>query len=101
MEQAANLEASTEKSPVSPGEVLPAIELLGDLWMTLGKADAALAAYEQSLARSPGRLNSLVGAASAAAELGATETARAYRDTIAHQLESASPRNGLLTIEVM
>jgi tetratricopeptide (TPR) repeat protein len=66
MQKAAELEASTEKHPVTPGEVLPAAELLGDLLMELGRFAQARAAYEQSLARSPNRYNSLAGAARAA-----------------------------------
>jgi tetratricopeptide (TPR) repeat protein len=66
MREAAQLEASTEKHPVTPGEVLPAAELLGDLLMELGQFADARVAYEKSLARSPNRYNSLSGAARAA-----------------------------------
>src|SRR5688572_26323434 len=39
MRESADLEASTEKHPVTPGALLPSRELLGDLLLELGKAD--------------------------------------------------------------
>ncbi|HWM29521.1 MAG TPA: tetratricopeptide repeat protein, partial [Woeseiaceae bacterium] len=79
MQEAAQLEASTEKHPVTPGEVLPATELLGDLLMELGRYADARAAYEASLARSPNRFNSLSGAARAAERAGDAAAAARYR----------------------
>ena len=79
MQEAAQLEAATEKHPVTPGEVLPAAELLGDLLMELGRYADARAAYETSLARSPNRFNSLSGAARAAERAGDAAAATRYR----------------------
>jgi tetratricopeptide (TPR) repeat protein len=78
MRKAAELEASTEKHPVTPGEVLPATELLGDMLMELGRHADARAAYEASLARSPNRYNSLSGAARAAEREGNAVAAERY-----------------------
>jgi tetratricopeptide (TPR) repeat protein len=78
MRKAAQLEAATEKHPVTPGEVLPAAELLGDLLLELGRPADALAAYEQSLARSPNRYHSLSGAAQAAKQAGDLAAAVRY-----------------------
>ena len=61
LRQAAELEATTEKHPVTPGELLPASEMLGDLLMELGQRKEARAAYEEALARSPGRRAALRG----------------------------------------
>ncbi len=69
MRESADLEASTEKHPVTPGALLPSRELLGDLLLDLGKADEALREYEASLAVAPKRLNTLYGAARAAQQL--------------------------------
>jgi tetratricopeptide (TPR) repeat protein len=69
MQRAAELEASTEKHPVTPGEVLPARELLGDMLLEMGRYKKAQEAYETALDRSPNRLNSMYGAGRAA-ELG-------------------------------
>lgn len=78
MREAADRESATEKSPLTPGEVLPARELLGDLLLELGAHGEALAEYERALERSPGRFNSLYGAGRAAALGGDTGKAEAY-----------------------
>ena len=66
MQKAAALEASTEKHPVTPGEVLPSRELLGDMLLDMGRYREAIAAYKTALERSPNRFNSLYGAGRAA-----------------------------------
>jgi tetratricopeptide (TPR) repeat protein len=82
MQAAADLEASTEKHPVTPGEVLPARELLGDMLLELGRHEEALAAYEAALDRSPNRFNSLYGAGRAAESSGNGEVARRYYEAL-------------------
>ncbi len=69
MQKAAVLESSTEKHPVTPGEILPARELLADMLLDMGRYREAQAEYETALKRSPNRFNSLYGAG-LAAELG-------------------------------
>ena len=81
-QQAAELEAATPKHAVTPGPTLPATELLGDLLMRQGKPAQALAAYQRSLELYPRRFNSTLGAASAAAALGDTASARSYYDQL-------------------
>ena len=66
MRMAADHEDDTEKHPVTPGAVLPARELLGDLLMELQKPKEGLEAYEKVLAMTPGRRNAVVGSAEAA-----------------------------------
>jgi hypothetical protein len=61
MRSAAALEASTEKHPVTPGEVLPARELLADMLMALRDYAAAHKEYAQVLVRSPNRAHSVDG----------------------------------------
>jgi tetratricopeptide (TPR) repeat protein len=78
MRAAAELEASTEKHPVTPGEVLPARELLGDMLVELERPGEALAEYEAALDRSPNRFNSLYGAGRAAELSGDENTAQRY-----------------------
>lgn len=78
MRAAADLESRTEKHPVSPGEVLPARELLADMLLELGRPDQALGEYEAALNRSPNRFNSLYGAGRAAELSGDTQRAAAY-----------------------
>ena len=66
LRQTADLEDSTEKHPVTPGAILPAREMLGDLLLELNQPAAALKEYETANQNSPGRFNSLYGAARAA-----------------------------------
>jgi tetratricopeptide (TPR) repeat protein len=63
---AADLEEKAGKHPVTPGWVLPARELLGDMLLESGRPAEALAEYEASLRQAPARFNSLHGAARAA-----------------------------------
>jgi tetratricopeptide (TPR) repeat protein len=86
MQLAARLEASTEKYPVTPGEVLPARELLGDMLLELERPKEALAEYEAALDRSPNRFNSLYGAGRAAELAGNKKKARAYYQKLLEEL---------------
>lgn len=93
MKQAAELEASTEKHPVTPGEVLPAQELLGDMLLDMSRYDEARAAYERTLERSPNRFNSLYGAGRAAELGGDMQTAaRYYADLVALAADADTER---------
>jgi tetratricopeptide (TPR) repeat protein len=62
MKLAADMEDSTSKHPVTPGEVLPARELLGDMYLGMHQNQNALQSYEAVLKTSPNRFNSLYGA---------------------------------------
>ena len=66
MQKAVELESSTEKHPVTPGEILPARELLADMLLDMGRYWEAQTEYEKVLKRSPNRFNSLYGAGLAA-----------------------------------
>jgi hypothetical protein len=66
MNLAANMEDKTEKHAVTPGEVLPARELLGDMLLQMNQPAMALVAYEKDLEKRPNRFNSVYGAARAA-----------------------------------
>jgi hypothetical protein len=50
---AADLEGSTDKHAVTPGSIVPARDLLGDLLLDLQQPGPALVEYEASLARLP------------------------------------------------
>ena len=78
MKQAAEQEAVSENAPSNPGDILPAEELLGDMYIELSRFEEAHAAYKLSLERSPGRYNSIYGAGKTAYELGDIETAKKY-----------------------
>jgi hypothetical protein len=78
MKAAVELESETSKHPVTPGEVLPADELLGDMLLELNRPEDALVAYEINLKGHPNRFNGLYGAAIAAKQSGNEEKARLY-----------------------
>jgi tetratricopeptide (TPR) repeat protein len=81
---AADLEDVTEKHPVTPGEVLPARELYGDLLFLLGRYAEAGRAYKATLEREPGRARAIFGAARSAHMAGDRDEARArYREYLA------------------
>ena len=78
MEEAARLEESVDKNPVTPGSVLPARELLGKMLLLSGNPEQAIKAVETSLETAPNRFNSLYGAGLAAERKGDREAARSY-----------------------
>jgi hypothetical protein len=78
MRSAADLEDSTEKHPVTPGAIVPARELLGDLLLELRQPQQALPEFEASLLVSPNRFNGLFGAARAAELSGDRSKARTF-----------------------
>lgn len=89
MQAAAEMEDNTQKHPVTPGEVLPARELLGDLLLAMDKPKAALEAYEINLAGHPNRFNGIYGAAMAANKAGKKEKARLYFENLLQLVESS------------
>jgi tetratricopeptide (TPR) repeat protein len=78
MRAAADLEDSTEKHPVTPGAILPAREMLGDLLIETGRGAKALIEFEASLRNAPNRFNGLSGAARAAEDVGDRKKAAEY-----------------------
>lgn len=82
MRAAADLEDTTEKHPVTPGAILPAREMLGDLLLELNQSAQALKEYETVLQDSPNRFNGLYGAARSAEFSGDYKKARAYYEKL-------------------
>ena len=76
MRQAADIEDRSEKNIVTPGRLLPARELLGDMLMELTRPAEALKEYELSQQREPNRYRGLYGAGQAAAQSGSRDKAR-------------------------
>ena len=90
-EQAAEIEEAAEKHPVTPGPILPARELQGDLLLELKRPAEALRAYEATLTREPNRARTVFGAARAA-ELSGNATAA--RKHYAHFVEQMAQADG-------
>jgi tetratricopeptide (TPR) repeat protein len=78
MKLASKLESETSKAAVTPGEIIPAEELLADLYMLTGRHKEALKSYELNLKGRPFRFNGLYGAAKAAQKLDNNELAAYY-----------------------
>lgn len=97
MHEAADMEDKTGKHPVTPGEVLPARELLGDMLVQMKKWNPALEAYEASLKTHPNRFNSLYGAGLAAEKAGLTEKAQNYYRALINTSQPRSDRAEIKT----
>ena len=82
MKLASNLEGKTSKAAVTPGEIIPADELLADLYLALNKPEQALESYEQNLKGHPYRFNGMYGAAKAAEKLNDIRLAVYYFDQL-------------------
>ncbi|MCE7995644.1 MAG: hypothetical protein HEP71_26935 [Roseivirga sp.] len=89
MKASADMENETEKHPVTPGEVLPARELLGDLLMAINRPAEALTAYEVSNELSPNRFNGIYGAARAAKALGDRKKTAMYFEKLLRLTENS------------
>ena len=101
MNFAADMEDKTEKHPVTPGEVIPARELLGDMLLEMNKPDSALVAYEADLVEHPNRFNGLYGAGFAAEKCGKVErAAHYYRQLLNIVNPDSSNRPELSTIKL-
>ncbi len=100
MNSAADMEDATEKHPVTPGEVAPARELLGDMLMEMGNSAKAFAVYQENLKRRPNRFNGLYGAGLGAERSGDTGKARFYFQQLSDQSATNSTRTELADARV-
>jgi len=99
MTKAANMEDGTEKHPVTPGEILPARELLGDMLLAMNKPALALEAYKMVLETHPNRFNGLYNAGMAAQRCGKIEEATLYFQKLMNSIGSSdSKRSELQTV---
>jgi hypothetical protein len=90
MIEASKMEDNTSKHPVTPGEVLPAAELLGDMLLAMNKPSEALQAYERNLLSHPNRFNGICGAVMAAKESGNEKKATMYFESLLKLVESSN-----------
>ena len=79
---AVDLENSTEKHSVTPGEVVPTLELLAEMYMRTGDYQNAMEAFTANFKIRPGRFNSLYGAALASQKLGDKANAKLYYEKL-------------------
>jgi tetratricopeptide (TPR) repeat protein len=78
MRSAADLEDKSEKSAVTPGRLVPARELLGEMLLEMKRPAEALKEFESSEKHDPNRFRGLNGAAQAAAQSGDNAKAKRY-----------------------
>jgi predicted Zn-dependent protease len=83
MRNAADIEDKNEKHIVTPGRIVPARELLGQLLLEVKRPADALKEFEASHMREPDRFRGLFGAARAAEESGDTAKAKRYYTRLA------------------
>jgi tetratricopeptide (TPR) repeat protein len=92
MNEAVALEDKTGKHSVTPGEVLPAREMLADLLMEMQKPAEALASYEINLQQRPRKLNSVFHAGQAAEKTGDMLKAKTYYEQVLQLTGDSSQR---------
>ena len=90
MKEATDMEDGTEKHPVTPGEVIPARELLAEMLFEMNKPALALENFELDLKTHPNRFNGLYNAAMAAEKTGDKEKAILYFEKL---VEISDPKN--------
>ena len=78
MRAAAEVEEASDKHPVTPGNVVPSRELLGEMLLILNQPAQALPEFERSLKRDPNRFRGVYGAARAAEASGNHKAAADY-----------------------
>ena len=78
MRAAAEAEEASDKHPVTPGNVAPSRELMGEMLLALDRPAEALVEFERSLQRDPHRFRGLHGAARAAEAAGNRQAAADY-----------------------
>jgi tetratricopeptide (TPR) repeat protein len=92
MQFAADMEDKTEKHPVTPSEVIPAREMLGDMLLQMNQPTDALEAYEKNLQKHPNRFNALYGAAMAAEKSGDVQKATTYFQQLINVVGLTQPK---------
>jgi len=92
MRSAADAEDKTEKHIVTPGRIVPARELLGDMLLELKRPGEALKEFEASQVREPERFRGYYGAAQAAAQSGDQAKAKRYFTKLVDMAGQGTPR---------
>jgi len=87
MRAAADLEATTEKNAITPGPIVPARELLGEMLLASGDAVAAYKEFEATLLTEPRRYRAVAGAMRSAKAAGNSADANRYATQLAQLTE--------------
>jgi hypothetical protein len=89
MRSAADMEDKSEKAAVTPGRLVPARELLGEMLLEVNRPAEALQAFETSEKHDPNRFRGLYGAGKAAALAGDQAKAKSYYGKLIVLVEAA------------
>jgi hypothetical protein len=89
MRAAADHEDRTDKHNVTPGVILPARELLGEMLLKLNQPAQAIVEFEATLRTAPNRFNALAGTARAAKLSGDNAKAKTYYARLLSMCEHA------------
>jgi tetratricopeptide (TPR) repeat protein len=92
MRSAADMEDKNEKHIVTPGRIVPARELLGQMLLELKRPGEALKEFEASQIREPNRFHGFAGAAQAAAQSGNSVKAKQYYNRLVELVGKGGPR---------
>ncbi|MDH4259819.1 MAG: nuclear transport factor 2 family protein [Gammaproteobacteria bacterium] len=92
MRSAAEIEDKSEKHIVTPGRIVPARELLGEMLLELKLPADALREFEASQLREPERFHGYYGAAQAAAQSGDLAKTRRYFERLVEMAGQGSAR---------
>ena len=82
MQKAVELEANSDKHPVTPGPLVPARELLGEMLLAMNQPAAALVEFSRETATEPNRYRAIANAARAAELSGDKQMARALANQL-------------------
>jgi tetratricopeptide (TPR) repeat protein len=96
MRSAADIEDKSEKHIVTPGRIVPARELLGEMLLQLKRPAEALKEFEASQTREPDRFRGLYGTAQAAAQSGDIAKARRFFARLVDIAGQGEPRPELV-----
>jgi len=91
LKAAADAEDATEKSPVTPGPLVPARELYAETLLGQRRFTEALAEFERTMTREPGRFRGIAGAMMAAQVSGNTAKAKKYATDLLALAKTAAP----------
>jgi len=97
MRSAADLEDTSEKAAVTPGRIIPARELFGEMLLEMNRPAEALQAFETSEKHDPNRFRGLYGAGKAAALAGDQAKAKSYYEKLVVLVQKADTERPEIT----
>jgi len=89
MRSAADMEDKSEKAAVTPGRLVPARELLGEMLLEVNRPAEAIHEFETSEKHDPNRFRGLYGAAKAAALAADQAKAKAFYGKLVMLVQTA------------